>query len=490
MSNENAKNLLPRPPIVVVVGHVDHGKTTLLDYIRKTTVAAREAGNITQSIGAYEIVHTQKNAEGNADQHGRKITFIDTPGHEAFTKMRTRGAHAADLAILVVAADEGVKPQTEESVKILEESETPYVVAITKIDKPNADIEKVKQELTAKGVLLEGYGGHTSWEPVSTVSGEHVPELLDLILLAADLEHSTYSPGAPASGYVLECCTDRQRGIEVSVIVHNGTLRLGDYVKTETAGGKIRILENFLGEPVQELRPSAPALIVGFEAHPLVGETFTVSEPPEKREVPRRAVAALAEENGEAKIRLVLKAKDAGSLEALREIVNATSKEQPVKIIAGSVGDVTDNDVKFAISGKATVVAFGSRVDKGAKMLAESNRVKVVSSDIIYHLVKEVEEVLAAAGKPQSAGELEALAIFNQTKPERQVVGGKVTSGTFKNRATFEIVREGQTVGTGRVQNLQQQKKDVYEVREGNETGLLVNSETLIQIGDRLVIRE
>jgi translation initiation factor IF-2 len=484
MSDQSqSQNLKPRPPIVVVMGHVDHGKTTLLDYIRKANVAAREAGGITQSIGAYEVQH-----------NGKKITFIDTPGHEAFAKMRARGANAADLAILVVAADEGVKPQTLESVKILEEAKTPFVVAITKTDKPNADVEKVKNELTAAGVLLEGYGGKISYEPVSAKTGDKINELLDLLLLAAELENLTYDPAKPASGYILEARIDRRRGMEASVIVKDGVLRQGEPIATPSGKGKIKILENFLGESVKELVPSAPALILGWEELPQVGEEFITGEKaiidlaqkPEGRLAARPAAAIQPAE--EETLNIILKAGDAGSLEALAGIVKAMIADKPAKIVGESVGDVTDNDVKFAISADAKIFAFKSRVDKGAKTLAENNRIKIIASEIIYELIKTTEEFLTKK-EAEVAGELEVLAVFNQEKLERQIVGGRVTRGSFKNKAQFEITRGGAALGSGRVLNLQSMKKDTASVEEGKEAGLMVNSQTPIQVGDKLVIK-
>ncbi len=529
MPENQSKNQTPaskggearRPPIVAVLGHVDHGKTTLLDYIRKSSytraaseggeprsVAEREAGGITQSIGAYEIIHVPHESQTGADQaqtnadklprtsasspresafaEGRKITFIDTPGHEAFSKMRSRGATIADLAILVVAADEGVKPQTKESVQILTETKTPFIVAITKADKPNADIEKIKNELTGAGVLLEGYGGNISYLPVSAKTGEHVDELLDLILLAAELEHLTYNSAAPASGFVVETRLDRRRGLEATVIVTQGTLRQGDIIATPTAAGKIKILEDFMGKQVKELTPSSPALIIGFEKLPAVGETFTVGGETVPAITVARETVLPSEENA---LSLIVKAGDAGSLEALVEILKATEFGKPVRIIAQSVSDVVDNDVKLAISTKAMIIAYKSKTDKAAKNLAEVNRVLIVSSEIIYKLIETISEYVKREHIFLAAGELKVLAVFNQEKPERQVVGGKVTQGIFKNKALFEIMRGDSPVGTGRVLNLQQNKKDAREVGEGNEAGLLVSAEVLIKPDDLLTIK-
>src|SRR3989344_4757419 len=267
---KQTSNLLPRPPVVAIVGHVDHGKTTLLDYIRKTRLAAKEAGGITQSIGAYEVEHPSTSS-GQA----HKITFIDTPGHEAFSLMRARGAAAADLAILVVAADEGIKPQTTEAIGILKSTETPFIVALTKIDKPNANIDKVMRELQSAEVLLEGYGGNVSWHGVSGVSGEGVNELLDLIVLTGEVAGLTFDPKAKARGFVIESRKENRRGIIAHLVLKDGVLKAGEDISTPSASGKIKILEDFRGRRAKELWPSAPALVVGFEKLPRAGEEFT-----------------------------------------------------------------------------------------------------------------------------------------------------------------------------------------------------------------------
>ena len=475
---------ISRPPVVVVMGHVDHGKTTLLDYIRKTSVASREAGGITQSIGAYETEHS-----------GKKITFIDTPGHEVFIKMRSRGANIADLAILVVAADEGIKPQTKESIKILGETKTQFVVAITKMDKTNADVERIKNELMTNGVMLEGYGGQTSYQPVSAKTGEGVNELLDLILLSAEMENLTYDKNAVASGYILEAKMDRQRGLEATAIVKNGTIKTGEFISTETAKGKIKIMENFAGESVKELSPSSPALIIGFETLPQVGEAFSAIEKSELPEVrplnlPEIKPANLPAIEESLALRLVIKASDSGSLEALSGIIKAIAEQKPLKIIAESVGDVNDNDVKTAISGKAVIIAFRSKTEKGPKYMADINKIKIISSEIIYELVKAIEEFLVQLEKPLPLGTLRILAVFNQNDAKKQIIGGKVESGVFKNKSQFNIDRDNVIVGSGRVTNLQQQKKDATEVPEGKEVGILISSETMVKISDLLVIEK
>ncbi len=485
-SKQQNQSSAVRPPIVVVMGHVDHGKTTLLDYIRKANVAGKEAGGITQSIGAYEI-----------ERNGKKITFIDTPGHEAFAKMRTRGANAADLAILVVAADEGVKPQTEESIRILNETKTPFVVALTKTDKPNSNVERVKQELTTAGVLLEGFGGSISYEPVSVKSGENVDKLLDLILLAAEMENLTYDPSLPASGFILEARMDKRRGQEASVIVKNGVLRQGQPIATPNGKGKIKILEDFTGKTSKELVPSAPALVLGWEELPQVGDEFVTGEAAnvdlakksEAGTASKQSAGLPMEVGAKDTINLMLKAGDNGSLEALSQIIHAMAADKPLKVVGESIGDVGDNDVNLAISTGSILIAFKSKMEKGAKVLAEAQGVRTIASDIIYDLIRSVEEFLVAKDAATSSGELEVLAIFNQQKLEKQVVGGKVTKGVLRNRAQFEIERTGEIVGKGRLTNLQQQKQDASQVVEGSEAGLMVNSPAAIQVGDKLIVR-
>ena len=464
------KNLQPRPPVVAVVGHVDHGKTTLLDYIRKTNVAGKEAGGITQSVGAYEVEHS-----------GKKFTFIDTPGHEAFSMMRARGAAAADLAILVVAADEGVKPQTTEAIGILKKTETPFIVALTKIDSPNANIDKVKNELQGAGVLLEGYGGNVSWHGVSGVSGEGVDELLDLIVLAGEVAGLTFDPEAEARGFIIESRKENRRGIIAHLVLKDGVLREGKVIHTPSASGKIKILEDFLGRRVKELRPSAPALVVGFEKIPRAGEEFTTggarvsqieTKPTSK---PREATLT-----DEPRIRVILKADTTGSLEAIEALL-----KNLVEIGEASVGEIGDSDVKFAKSTKSVIVGFKVEAGKSAVRLADAQQVSIITSDIIYKLVDTVSEMLKAGEKEKIKASLEILAVFS-TARSKKTVGGKVLEGVFKIGNIIEIERSTEVVGKGKVTNLQRDKEKTREVSEGSECGLVVESTTNIEVGDIL----
>lgn len=482
MDGENAKNL-KRPPVVVVVGHVDHGKTSLLDYIRKTNVAGKEAGGITQSVGAYEITHS-----------GKKITFIDTPGHEAFSKMRQRGAHVADVGILVVAADEGVKPQTKEAIKALQDSKTPFVAAITKIDKPNADLDRVKNDLTANNVLLEGYGGNVSYQGASSKTGEGVNELLDLILLTADLEELNYDSAHLASGVILEAKLDNKRGNTVTLILKDGTLRRGDLIVTSSVKGKVKILENFLGKPATELLPSSPAVVLGFETLPEVGEEFLAGKLSETdlAKVKKSSIRKLESKDTQNKesqtIRVILKADVAGSLEALHDLLRKIpiKENQTLDIISQSVGEITDGDVKDAVATEAMILGFRTKPNKAAENLARAQEITIVTDEIIYKLAEGIEKTFLEMGKSKFSGELEILATFS-AKGNKQTIGGRVNRGQIRIKSWLEIQRGEEMIGRGKVLSLQQGKKDVNAVDAGKECGLILESEVKIEAGDKLL---
>ncbi len=492
MSNETQKNgeKKQRPPIVVVMGHVDHGKTTLLDHIRKASVAAREAGGITQAVGAYEIV-----------RNGRKITFIDTPGHEAFSAMRSRGAQAADLAILVIAADEGVKPQTKEAIKILEETKTPFVVAINKIDKTNGNIDKAKNDLMGANVFLEGYGGQVSYQAISAKAGDGIDALLDLVLLTADMEDLSYDPAVPASGYILEARRDPRRGLEVSAIVKNGTLHRSDKIQTQSAEGKVKILENFLGHVTDSLEPSAPAIIIGFENLPAVGEEFSVGESTGQKIITSKVGTKIWKAGGGSangqELNLILKASDEGSLEALAVVLAGIGEkdEKGIAIVDKSVGDITDSDVKTALATGATIIGFKNKIEKGAQNFAEAQGLTIITSKIVYELADAVSEFLAGKRGPQAAGKLEVLAIFNQEKSDKQLIGGRVAEGTIRGKTSFEILRKTESgveepAGQGKILSLREKKSELTQAEKGKEIGVLASSPAAIRIGDILIVKK
>lgn len=472
MADQTSK-LKKRPPVVVVLGHVDHGKTSLLDHIRKTKIADKETGGITQSVGAYEIIHSEE-----------KITFIDTPGHEAFKAMRMRGAAIADIAVLVVSADDGPKPQTEESVKILEESNTPYIVAITKIDSPRADVDKVKNELMSIGVFLEGYGGSVSWQGVSSKTGEGVAELLDFILLLAEISDLKYDETAPARGYVIEARKDSRKGNLASLVLKNGTLKAGDEIKTVSASGKVKILEDFTGKSVKELEPSAPAVVIGFETLPIVGEEFAVGVADAAEFFVQQKPIKKEEEkvpNGAVVIPAILKADVSGSLEVLRDVLVGK-----VKVIDASIGDITDGDVKSAIASRASIISFRTKFNsKLIEAFAKNQNIHVFSSEIIYELIEAIEKHIESISIPLVAGRLEILAVFGK-KDDKQVIGGKVVEGEIKMGKKVEIKRRGLLIGEGKIINLQMNKVDAKEVPTGSECGLLMDSFATIKVGDEL----
>lgn len=480
MAQNQEKNLLVRPPIVVVMGHVDHGKTTLLDNIKKTNIAAREAGGITQSIGAYEIIYNDK-----------KITFIDTPGHEAFSKMRARGAKIADLAILIVAADDSVQPQTKESIKILEETKTPFIVAINKIDKPGADAEKVKNDLMQNNVFLEGAGGNISWQKISAKSGEGINKLLDLILLTAELENFTYDPNVNASGIILEAKMDNRRGITVTGIIKNGIIKYGDEIATSSACGKIKLLEDFKGESVKKFEPSSPVLILGFGTLPEIGEEFISGniEPMlmEKKEIIEKPSAEIIKNDRRPIINLIIKSDVSGSLEALLEIIKNLKQEKvAIRIASSGIGEITDSDVKMAMANNGIIIGFNIKTNKAAENLARAQEIKIIAGKVIYELIRTIEEEMVNIENPAALAEIEILAIFNQ-KDKKQLVGGKVTGGTVKNNINVKIIRDGEEIGTGKITNLKSFKQDVNQILAPNEGGIMIESSTIITVGDKII---
>lgn len=473
------EGMQPRSPVVVVVGHVDHGKTTILDFIRKANVAEKEVGSITQSIGAYEIEHGDK-----------KITFIDTPGHEAFSAMRSNSASVADVAILVIAATEGIKPQTKESIDLLKKFEIPFVVAITKTDLPNADVEKVKNELLAADVPLEGIGGNISWQAVSGKTGEGIDDLLGLITLIAEVSELTFDPKAHANGFILEARKDNQRGITANIILKNGILRRGDEIVTKGSTGKVKILEDFLGTSVKEILPSSPATVGNFDFLPKNGDEFWADAVDIEvigvvgGETPKELAQAIRikseEEKGE--INAVLRAGSVGSLEALKQVMDALINTKDA-----SVGDISDSDVQFAKSTGSLIIGFQVKVGSAAVKLADAQKIKIITSDIIYKLVEEVEAIESKEDEVIKGGLLEVLAVFS-TSAGKQTIGGKVTEGNIRLGALVHIVREEEEVGKGKIKNLQQNKVDVKDVAAGSECGLVISTEVQIEKGDVIKI--
>lgn len=463
-----------RPPVVVILGHVDHGKTTILDYIRKARVAAKEAGGITQHIGAYQ-----------AEANGKLITFLDTPGHEAFSAIRSRGAQVADIAVLVIAAEEGLKPQTKEAIKIIKESKTPFVVAINKVDKEAANPQRVRQELAENEVMVEDYGGDVPVAEISGLTGKGIDHLLELILLLAEVEELKGEADGAASGVVIESHLDSRRGIVATLLVKSGTLAIGDVISAGTAVAKVKMLENFLGKGVKAALPSEPCVVLGWEAVPALGSAFNVvathAEAEKIAKETQSTIKLFAHETDANKktANLIIKADVQSSLEAIDQVLRTIkSDEVDYKVVGHGVGKIGDADIKQAKSTQAAIIAFHVEMDSSVKHLAEREQIRVETFDIIYNLVEVVRDIMSDLLPPEikrtALGKLKILALFG-TQGKTQIVGGKVTNGKALRGGLLEIVRGGKIIATGKIVQLQQKKADVAEVAEGLECGLRVD---------------
>lgn len=490
-------NRSERPPIVVVMGHIDHGKSTLLDYIRKTNIVAKEAGGITQKVGAYEVEVPRNGIQ-------KKITFIDTPGHAAFQSIRARGAQTADIAILVVSAEDGVKPQTLQALQTILGEGIPYVVAINKIDRPNADIDRTKQNLAEHEVYVEGYGGSIPVVPISAKEGTHIDDLLDMILLMAEMEELTADPQALCTGFVLESERDNKKGNTATVIITNGTMRSGETVIAGLALSPIRVFENFLGKPIKEATFASPVRVIGWDIVPPVGATFTVYKNKKEAEqfvavqkdiISRQKTASAQERGtdaGRPYIPLIVRAHDAGRLDAvIHEVGKITHPDIDIRIIQSAVGEISEGDVKNALGSpiKALIVGFGVSIDTPARILAENTNTDVRMFDIIYKLSEWLEEVLKERAPKkkidQSTGKLKVLKTFSRNK-DKQIIGGRVTEGSTKIGQEVKIIRRENEIGRGKIKEMQEQKSRATEVVEGKECGLMVESRNEIAVGDIL----
>jgi translation initiation factor IF-2 len=486
----------PRPPIVAVMGHIDHGKSSLLDYIRKAKVTAGEAGGITQHVSAYEAVHEH---EGTP----RTITFLDTPGHEAFRALRSRGAQVADVAILVIAADEGVKPQTKEAYDAIIEADIPFVVAFTKIDKNGADIDRVKNSVIENGIYLEGLGGSIPYTPVSSKTGEGVPELLDLVLLTADLAELTADTSLPATGFVLESSQDPKRGISATVIIKDGTLEIGSVVVAGKASAPVRFIENFLAKRIDTGNASQPVSLSGWSALPAAGTPFAMVENKKEAEKLVAGNALLpdftaqlrnrdtAEEDaGKTIVPIVIKADVTGSIEAIiHELKKSTHELVALKIVADGIGTVSEADVKIAQAGNAMIIGFHVGIDSSARDLAERAGVPIETFSIIYDLEKFMTGVLAERApkvrKEEFHGNAKILKIFNASGG-KQVLGARLDVGFVNLNDLVKIDRRGVDLGMGKVTNLQQARADVKEIRTEGEFGSQIETKSDIAAGDTL----
>jgi len=500
---EAPENLKLRPPVVTVLGHVDHGKTTLLDVIRHTNVVAGEAGGITQHIGAYQVEH-----------NGKKITFLDTPGHEAFTAMRARGAQGADIAILVVAADDGVMPQTKEAIDHARAARVPIIVALNKIDKANANPERVKQQLADMGLQVEEWGGDTICVPVSAKRKIGIDELLDNILVVAELAELKANPDRPAMGMVIEGQLDKSRGPTATLLVQNGTLHVGDVLVIEDLYGRVRAMFNENWEPVEEAPPSTPVVVLGLSDVPQPGSTFQVVE----NEKTARALAAQrSEEKAQATARptkvialddifeqiqagqvkelnLIVKADVQGTIEPIVSSLEKLGDENlKVNILHTGTGNINESDVMLAVASRAIIVGFNVQVDPAAKRSAEAERVDIRLYDVIYKLIDNVDKALKGLLEPVYrevvTGHAEVRAVFSIPRVGK-VAGVYVTDGHITRNSLARIRRNGKVVYDGRVSSLKRFTEDVKEVREGFECGVGLEGFHDFEEGDLIELYE
>lgn len=484
----SGKTLEERPPVVTILGHVDHGKTTLLDTIRKTNVAGKEAGGITQAMSAYQV-----------KKRGTLITFIDTPGHEAFSSMRERGVALADIAILVVAADDGVRPQTKEVISYLKEHALPTIVAINKVDKPEANIPRVKQELADQGLLLEEWGGSVPAVEISAKHGKNIDKLLENIVVLAEISEFRSDTKRDGLAIVLESHLHPQKGPVAVALVKTGTLKVGHDITVGSTHGRIRRLEDFAGKNITAALPSAPVQIYGLGAAPNTNDVVQVvgSKVAARLKSRERMTSGLGKKeihtvqsDDVKKFPLVVKADVHGSLEALEQIFGTIpSDEIALDIVSQGVGAITESDVKMAESTGAIIVGFNVTPTPVASRMAEAAAISIESFSIIYKLVEYVKERLSALLPPEvirtDLGTLSVLAVFKTGKHD-MIVGGRVGSGKIVKGSQIEILRGEEVIGTGRLGNLQHNKKNTDEVGSGNECGLTVETGVKIKEGDTL----
>jgi len=496
---ENPEHVITRPPVVTVMGHVDHGKTSLLDAIRSTNVAAREAGGITQHIGASVVQRGDK-----------RIVFIDTPGHEAFTRMRARGAKVTDIVILVVAADDGVMPQTVEAIDHARAAKVPIIVAVNKIDKPGAQPERIKQQLADRGLLAEDWGGDVVMVPVSATTHENVDTLLEMVLLVADIQNLKANPTRPGIGSVLEAELDRGRGPVATVLVQNGTLRVGDFFICGQVFGKVRAMYDHMGAQVREAGPATPVEVLGLDALPDVGDAFQVISDTAKakqivmyRETKAREQAMAkgaritleqfhqqANEGDVKDLNIILKTDVVGTAEVLSEMLQKLSTEKVrIRVIAKNVGAITESDVLLATASGAIVIGFNVRPERTAAALADKEKIDIRLHTIIYELTDEIKKAMTGMLEPvykeAFRGRADVRDVFHISRVGN-VAGCYITEGTFTRDSQVRVLRDNIVIHTGRIESLRRFKNDVSEVRQGFDCGIVVANFGDVKQGDVL----
>jgi translation initiation factor IF-2 len=501
LAGETEGEQVTRPPVVTIMGHVDHGKTSLLDYIRRTKVAAGEAGGITQHIGAYHV-----------DTPRGTITFLDTPGHAAFTAMRARGAQITDIVILVVAADDGVMPQTEEAIQHAKAAGVPIVVAINKIDKPEADIDRVKNELVKREVIPEDWGGDTQFVPVSAKTGDGIDNLLESILLQAEVLELTAVEDCPANGVIIESSLDRGRGPVATVLVRNGVLRKGDVILSGQEWGRVRAMFDESGQQIQEAGPVMPVVVLGLSGTPNAGDDVVVVTDERKarevalfrqgkfrdvklarqRQTKLEDVFSQMGEGGTLDLNLVVKADVQGSLEALRDsLTKLSTNEVRVNVVAGGVGGINESDINLAVASKAIMIGFNVRADAAARRLVEEQGVDLHYYSVIYDVIDEVKKAINGMLSPEIKEEIIGLAevrdVFRSSK-FGAIAGCMVVDGAVRRSAPIRVLRNNVVVFEGELESLRRHKDDVSEVRAGTECGIGVKNYNDVKPGDQIEV--
>jgi translation initiation factor IF-2 len=478
MTDKTNHKTIERPPVVVIMGHIDHGKSTLLDFIRSSNIVAKEAGGITQHLGAYEIEH--KDGEGNS----KKITFIDTPGHSAFCGVRSRGAKVADIAILIISAEDGIMPQTLEAYEAIKAGNMQFIVAINKIDSPKANIEKVKNDLVENAIYIEGYGGDVPFAEISALNGSGVNDMLDLILLASEVEGLRADTSKHASGFVIEAHKDSNKGLSATLIIKDGTLNSGQFVACRNALSPVRIFEDHNNKPIKTATVSRPVKICGWNDFPVTGAEFVSFDTKKEAEEycasveEESAVADFGDMNEDTfTIPIIIKSDTHGSIEAVEHELNKmTTNNSQIKIVSTGTGNITETDIKIASSNEnSIIVGFGIDVDRQADMMSDRLNVPVKTFKIIYELVewleKEIETKRPRVEVDEITGRAKILKNFSATK-NIKVLGARVLEGKIKDKSEVKILRRGEEIGRGKIKELQSQKSKAEEVEEGTEFGM------------------
>ncbi len=484
---------LTRPPVITIMGHIDHGKSTLLDYIRKSNVVAKEAGGITQHIGAYEVEYEQLGQK-------KKITFLDTPGHEAFCNVRERSAKIADIAVLIVSAEDGVKPQTKEALNCIKNAGLPYVVAINKIDSPKANIDLCKASLMENEIYLEGLGGNISYAEISAKTGQGITDLFDIILLTAEIENYTYNPHALGSGYVVEAQKDKFKGITATLILKNGFAEKGGYVVTANAYSPIRTIIDQANAQKSKVTCCAPFTVSGFDLLPTAGDTFEIVQTKKEAEDYIQEHKSLIAQTNRQDIAcdehsiflpIIIKSDVIGSKDAIEyELRKININHVILKIIRSETGDITEADAQLAITNPRTIIiSFNVKTDPQARLIIERNNIRVQNFSIIYDIQKWVEEIALheqpSHEKEEVVAQVKVLKVFGNAK-KLQIIGGRVQEGTIEKGLKFKIIRRQEEIGLGTLKGLQRNKQEVDSVPSPEEFGCSVDTRIDLTEGDML----